>query len=104
MEYGKLLDSLPYILKMKYRNYENLVKKYINAEWSKLFNSICLKSKITVEHLRIQHFCHPVFSISPDINESQLSIAQPQAYVIYLYDPIHYLYSVFSILLGSAVL
>ena len=46
MEYGKLLDSLPNILKMKYRKYENLVKKYINAEWSKLFNSICLKENL----------------------------------------------------------
>ena len=46
MEYGKLLDSLPNILKMKYRKYENLVKKYINAEWSKLFNSICVKENL----------------------------------------------------------
>ena len=43
MEYGKLLNSLPEILKLKYINYKNLVKKYINAEWSKLFNSTCLK-------------------------------------------------------------
>ena len=31
---------------MKYRKYENLVKKYINAEWSKLFNSICLNENL----------------------------------------------------------
>ena len=43
MEYGKLLNSLPDTLKSKYRNYESLNKKYINAEWSRLFNSVCLK-------------------------------------------------------------
>ena len=43
MEYGKLLNSLPDNLRSKYRNYESLIKKYINAEWSKLFNSVCLK-------------------------------------------------------------
>ena len=46
MEYGRLLNSLPNNLKIKYRNYENLVKKFINAEWSKLFNSTCLKENL----------------------------------------------------------
>ena len=46
MEYGKLLNSLPDTLKSKYRNYESLIKKYINAEWSKLFNSVCLKENL----------------------------------------------------------
>ena len=36
MEYGKLLNSLP----------DTLKSKYINAEWSKLFNSVCLKENL----------------------------------------------------------
>ena len=50
MEYGKLLNSLPDTLKTKYRNYESFIKKYINAEWSKLFNSVCLDEVITKAH------------------------------------------------------
>ena len=46
MEYGKLLNLLPDSLKSKYRNYENLIKKYINVEWSKLFTSVCLKENL----------------------------------------------------------
>ena len=46
MEYGKLLNLIPDSLKSKYRNYENLIKKYMNAELSKLFNSVSLKENL----------------------------------------------------------
>ena len=46
MEYRKLLNSLPDIMKLKYRNCEKLVKKCINAEWSKVFNSTCLEENV----------------------------------------------------------
>ena len=41
-----LLNLIPDSLKSKYRNYENLIKKYINVEWSKLFTSVCLKENL----------------------------------------------------------
>ena len=43
MEYGHLLSLLPDSMKLMYRKYENLIKKVINAEWSKVFNRTCLK-------------------------------------------------------------
>ena len=53
MEYGKLLNLLPDSLKSKYRKYENLIKKYINAEWSKLFNNVCLKENLWPSYTNI---------------------------------------------------
>ena len=43
MEYGNLLNLIPQPMKNIYRKYENLIKKVINAEWSKVFNHTCLK-------------------------------------------------------------
>ena len=57
MEYGKLLNSLPDTLKSKYRNYESLIKKYINAEWSKLFNSVCLKENLWPSYTNFKYIC-----------------------------------------------
>ena len=43
MEYGSILNLIPLPMKCLYRRYENLIKKVINAEWSKVFNHTCLK-------------------------------------------------------------
>ena len=43
MEYGNLLNLIPQPMKNIYRKYENLIKKVINAEWSKVFDHTCLK-------------------------------------------------------------
>ena len=43
MEYGNLLSLVPDSMKIIYRKYENVIKKVINANWSKVFNHTCLK-------------------------------------------------------------
>ena len=43
MEYGNLLSLVPESMKNIYRKYENVIKKVINANWSKVFNHTCLK-------------------------------------------------------------
>ena len=42
MNLGNCLFMLPSIQKDKYRAYEKVSKKLINAEWSIKFNKICL--------------------------------------------------------------
>ena len=49
MEYGYLLSLLPEPMKFLYRKYENVIKKVINAEWSKIFNRICLEKKLYIK-------------------------------------------------------
>ena len=44
MEYGYLLSLLPEPMKFLYRKYENVIEKFINAEWSKVFNRTFLKN------------------------------------------------------------
>ena len=53
MEYGHLLSLLPDSIKLMYRKYENLIKKVINAEWSKVFNRTCLKEYLWPTYTKI---------------------------------------------------
>ena len=46
MDYGHLLNTIPENMKLIYRKYETVIKKVINAEWSKVFNSTCLKENL----------------------------------------------------------
>ena len=55
MEYGHLLSLLPDSMKLMYRKYENLIKKVINAEWSKVFNRTCLKEYLWPTYTKISN-------------------------------------------------
>ena len=55
MEYGHLLSLLPDSMKLMYRKYENLIKKVINAEWSKVFNRTCLKEYLWPTYTKIRN-------------------------------------------------
>ena len=51
MEYGSILNLIPLPMKCLYRRYENLIKKVINAEWSKVFNHTCLKEYLNDNYI-----------------------------------------------------
>ena len=41
--YGEKLNLLPQELKKFYRDFENVTKKIVNANWSIVFNKTCIK-------------------------------------------------------------
>ena len=56
MEYGYLLSLLPEPMKFLYRKYENVIKKFINAEWSKVFNRTCLKEYLWPTYTKLWEY------------------------------------------------
>ena len=68
MNLGNYLFMLPSIQKDKYRAYEKVSKKLINAEWSIKFNKICLKENLMPTYVRFRHHDPALSNVSQTID------------------------------------
>ena len=55
MSYAEVLYTVPEELRRHFREYERIVKKLINLNWSIEFNSICKKENILPNYSRLRH-------------------------------------------------
>ena len=48
MNFGQIIQGLPYDLKKLFKKLENIKRKLLNNKWSLCFNKVCIKKKTSL--------------------------------------------------------